>query len=144
MYKEEDVLITCQRKPILIGKQDEYGQYRIPLTQSCGKWKTCKPTRNPNMYLQQANSVYKLPSTEESIKWVHAVCGYPVKSTCINAIKSGNYIGWTVMNERNVEKYYPETTETPKGHLNQSRKNFRSTKHKRTPLEVPNTSTLQG
>ena len=43
-----------------------------------------------------------------------------------------------------MEKYYPETTETPKGHLNQSRKNVRSTKPKRTPLEVPNTATLRG
>ena len=31
-----------------------------------------------------------------------------------------------------------------KGHQNQSRKTFRSTKPKRTPLQVPNTSTLQG
>ena len=40
--------------------------------------------------------------------------------------------------------YYPETNETPKGHLNQSRKNLRSTKPKRTPIEVPKTATLQG
>ena len=28
----------------------------------------------------------------------------------------------------NVKKYYPETNKTPKGHLNQVRKNTRSTK----------------
>ena len=33
VYKEEDVLITCQRKPILIGKRYECVRYRIPLTQ---------------------------------------------------------------------------------------------------------------
>ena len=33
VYKEEDVLIKCQRKPILIGKRDECVRYRIPLTQ---------------------------------------------------------------------------------------------------------------
>ena len=37
-----------------------------------------------------------------------------------------------------------KTNETPKGYLNQSRKNFSSAKPKRTPLEVPNTATLQG
>ena len=42
-----------------------------------------------------------------------------------------------------MAKYYPDNTETPKGHLNQSTKNVRSTKPKRTPLEVPNASTLQ-
>ena len=75
---------------------------------------------------------------------MHAVYGYPVKSTCIKAIKAGNYIRWKMLNECSVAKYYPETTKTLKGHLNQSRKNVRSTKPKRTPLEVPNTSTLRG
>ena len=31
--KEEDVLITRQRNPILIDKRDEHGRHRIPLTQ---------------------------------------------------------------------------------------------------------------
>ena len=78
--------------------------------------------------LRQANSVYDLPSIEQAIKWMHAVCGYPVKSTWIKAIKAGNFIGWPLVNEKNVRKYYPETTETAQGHLNQQRKNVRSTK----------------
>ena len=38
VYKEEDVLITCQRNPILIVKRDKCGRYRIPLNQDHGKW----------------------------------------------------------------------------------------------------------
>ena len=49
-----------------------------------------------------------------------------------------------MLTELNVSKYYPETNKTPNSHLNQSRKNVRSTKPKRTPLEVPKTATLQG
>ena len=49
-----------------------------------------------------------------------------------------------MLTERNVTRYYPETNKTPKVHLNQSRKNVRSTKPKRTPLEVTKTATLQG
>ena len=55
--------------------------------------------------LQQANSVYNLPSAEEAIKWMHAVCGYPFKSTCIKAIKLGKCIVCPNLNEHNVEKY---------------------------------------
>ena len=33
-----------------------------------------------------------------------------------------------MLTERNVKKYYPETNETPKGHMAQTRKNVRSTK----------------
>ena len=49
-----------------------------------------------------------------------------------------------MLNERNINKYYPETTETPKGHLNQIRKNIRSTKPKPAPMETPNIATLRG
>jgi len=82
--------------------------------------------------------------TEQAIKWMHAVCGYPVKSTWLKAIKAGNYVGWPMLNERNVQKYYPETIETAKGHLNQTRKNVHSTKAKTAPLETCDTSQLHG
>ena len=31
IYKEEDILITCKGEPLLIGRRDERGRYRIPL-----------------------------------------------------------------------------------------------------------------
>ena len=83
--------------------------------------------------MKQANSVYNLPSTEQAVKWMHAVCGYPVKSTWLKAIKAGNFVGWSILTKRNVNKYYPDTNETPKGHMNQTRKNVQSTKC--APLE---------
>jgi hypothetical protein len=75
---------------------------------------------------------------------MHAVCGYPVKLTWLKAIKAGNYIGWPMLAEHNVNKYYPETSEISKGHMNQMRKNVRSTKAKRSPLETCDTSQLHG
>ena len=80
--------------------------------------------------LGQANSVYNLPLTEQAIKQMHAVCEYPVKSTWLKAIKAGIFVGWPLLTVNNVAKYYPETVETPKGHMNQTRKNSRSTKPK--------------
>ena len=65
---------------------------------------------------------------------MHTVCGYPVKSTWIKAIKAGNFTGLLMLNKRNVVKYYTDTTKTPKGHLNQTRKNVQSTKPKTKPL----------
>ena len=140
VHKEEDVLITCKGKPILIGIRDEQGRYRIPLVQQRGQWQPRRPSTKARKALNQANSVYDLPSTEQAIKWMHAVCGYPVKSTWMKAIAAGNYIGWPMLTVKNVNKYYPETNETPMGHLNQTRKNVRSTK----PLEMSNTTRLKG
>jgi hypothetical protein len=75
---------------------------------------------------------------------MHTVCGYPVKSTWLKAIKVGNYVSWPMLTECNVQKYYPKTIETAKGHLNQTTKNMRSTKVKTTPLETCDTSHLHG
>ena len=141
VHKEEDVLITCKGEPILIGVRDMNGRYRIPLVQQRGQWQPRRPTKRQRKFLRQANSVYDLPSTEQAIKWMHAVCGYPVKSTWLKAVKAGNYVGWPMLTEHNVKKYYPETIKTAKGHLNQTRKNVRSTRSK---METCNTSQLQG
>jgi hypothetical protein len=73
---------------------------------------------------------------------MHAICGYPVKSTWLKAIKAENYVDWPVLTERNVQKYYLKTIKTAKGHLNQTRKNVRPTKVKTTPLETCDTSHL--
>ncbi len=75
---------------------------------------------------------------------MHIVCGYLVKSTWLKAIKAGNYVGWPILTERNVQKYYPKTTKTAKGHLNQTRKNVWSTKVKATPRETCVTFHLYG
>ena len=144
VYKEADVLITCRVKPILIGKWVERGRYRIPLMQTKGHWRPRTPTKTCKKLLQEANSVYDLPTIEEAIKWMHKVCGYPVKSTWVKSIKAGNFTGWQILKKSNVSKYYPETTETTKGHLNQTSKNVRSTKPKIRPFEKRDASTLQG
>ena len=72
--------------------------------------------------------MYNLPSIKQAIKWMHAVCGYPIKTMWIKAVKAGNFVGWPLLTIKNISKYYPETNETPKGHMNQQRKNVRSTK----------------
>ncbi len=75
---------------------------------------------------------------------MHAICSYPVKSTWLKAIKAGYYVGWLMLNERNIQKCYPETIKTAKEHLNQTRKNVHSAKAKIAPLETWDTSQLHG
>ncbi|KAL9178273.1 hypothetical protein ACHAXT_001701 [Thalassiosira profunda] len=142
VHREEDVLITLRGEPILIGVRDGNGRYRIPLHQSRDSWTPRVPSEAKAAELRQANSVYDLPSMEQGIRWMHAVCGYPVKSTWLKAVKAGNFHGWPLLSPSAIKKYYPETAETPKGHMAQSRKNVRSTKSK--PLEIGNPDPLKG
>eukprot|EP00804_Cyclotella_cryptica_P013702 CCRYP_016146-RA/>CCRYP_016146-RA protein AED:0.57 eAED:0.15 QI:0/-1/0/1/-1/1/1/0/211 len=97
VHAEQDVLITCQGTPILIGVRNTHGRYRITLLQTHGQWQLCHPSKRAKAALHNANSVYNLPSTEQAIKWLHATCGYPVKSTGIKAIKAGNFHGWPLL-----------------------------------------------
>ena len=115
MYKEEYVLITFKGKGIFVGKRDERGAYRILLVQSRGKCQLIKPTERAKKYLQHANCVYDLPSTEEAITWMHAVCGYPDKPTWIKAVKAGNFMGWTMLNGRNVKNTIRKKMITQRG-----------------------------
>ena len=110
IHKEKDVLIPRKEAPILIGVHDKQGCYRIPLVQRRGQWLPNKPTTTARTKLGQANSVYNLSSTEQAIKWMHVVYRYPVKSMWIKAIKAGNFMGWPVLTNSNVKKYYPETS----------------------------------
>ncbi len=144
VHNEHDVLITCQGKSLFIGVRDQHGRYCIPLTQHRGQWQPWKPTKKAKQALRQANSVYDLPSIEQAVKWMHAVCGYPVKSTWMRAIRAGNYVGWPMLAEQNVSKYYPELDKTLKGHMNQARNNVQSTKVKQAPLELAEYPEMRG
>jgi len=89
VHKGNDVLITCQDKPLLIGVRDEHGRYRMPLPQQKGQWQP----KHPCAKVKQANSVYDLPSIKQAIKWMHTICRYPIKSTWLKAINAGNLLG---------------------------------------------------
>jgi hypothetical protein len=104
VFKEEDVLITCKGRPILIGIRDDRGRYQILLMQQQGHWQPRCPSKQVQKALRQANSIYNLVSTKQAIKWMHAVCEYPVKSTWLKAIKAGNYVSWMMLTECNVQR----------------------------------------
>jgi hypothetical protein len=62
----------------------------------------------------------------------------------LKAIKATNHVGWPMLTEHTVQKYYPKATKTATGHLNQTRKNVRSTKERPNPFETCDTSQLHG
>ena len=62
--------------------------------------------------------------------YFHAAAGYPVRSTWLKAIGSGNYSTWTGLTLANATKYCPNATATLLGHLVQKRQGVRSTKIK--------------
>lgn len=71
------------------------------------------------------------------MQFLHAACGSPVPSTWIKAINNGHFATWPGLTAELVRKHLPKSTATIKGHLNQQRKNIRSTQPKpESPLDT--------
>ena len=83
----------------------------------------------------KAYSAYDLPSVRALIRYFHATAGYPIRSTWLKAIGSGNYSTWPGLTLANAKKYCPTATATLMGHLFQKRQGVRSTKMK-TPTSL--------
>lgn len=98
----------------------------------------------PEGEAERANSIYDLPSIKQAIHWMHAVLGYPAASTWLKACRAGNFRGFPFDDVKYIRKYYPETDETPAGHLSRQRQNLRSTKPKPVPFQEIDVSELQG
>ena len=73
------------------------------------------------------NHVYELPSVEPAIRYLHGAAGFPTKSTWLKAIRKGNFLSWPLINVKNVNKYFPESEETQRGHMRNQPQGVRST-----------------
>jgi hypothetical protein len=63
------------------------------------------------------HNMYKLPSIEPTIRYLHAVAGFPMEKTWLKAIQRGNYNFWPLINITNVARYFSESEEMQKGHM---------------------------
>ena len=76
------------------------------------------------------NNMYELPSIEQAVRYLHGAAGSLTKETWLKAIRNGNYLTWPLITVKNVNKNFPESEETQKGHMRNQRQGFRSTKNK--------------
>ena len=73
------------------------------------------------------NNVYELPSIELSVRYLHRAAGFPTKAAWLKAIRNDTFLSWLLINVKNVNKHFPESEETQKGHMRNLHKNTRST-----------------
>ena len=63
------------------------------------------------------HNVYKLASIDRTIQYLHAAAGLPSKAMLIKSIRNKNYLTWPLIVVKNVNKHFPESEETQKGHM---------------------------
>ncbi len=68
-----------------------------PVLQTCksNQEKIWMVSANQNdLISEEKNNVYSLPSTPQTITYLHVATGFPVKEPWMDAIKAGNFITW--------------------------------------------------
>ena len=85
---------------------------------------------SPQHLEESLNNVFYLPSTEQTIRYLHACAGFPTRRTWTKAIKKGNFISWPLLTVENVNQHFSESEETVKGHMSHQRQGVCSTKPK--------------
>jgi hypothetical protein len=121
IHKSGTLTINTSEPPVLKGNKPTGSNLLTVLTDGD------KPKR------EEANNFYDLPSTKETIRYFYASAGHPVKDTWTKTIKAGNFTTWPGLSVKAVHKYFPESDETKKGHVNKQRQNVRSIKIKIKP-----------
>jgi hypothetical protein len=81
------------------------------------------------------HNVYELPSVEPTIQYLHGAAGFPTRASWLKAIRHGNYLSWPLINIKNVTKFFPESEEAQKGHMQGQRQGVCSTKEAESPDE---------
>ena len=102
--------LTLMSPPVLQGCRNAAGLWTVPLNDEAA----LSPSLNVD---EAAMNVYELPSTKEVVRFLHAALGFPTKATLLTAAKNGNLVTFPGLTPENINKHFPESDETQKGHM---------------------------
>ena len=99
VHDNDGFKLVTSKPPLLQGWREKGGLWTVALAE------------------EKAMNVYELPSTKEVIRFQHAALGFPTKATLLTSIRNNNLVTFPGMSADNVNKFFPESDETQKGHL---------------------------
>jgi hypothetical protein len=128
IYDATATMITAVANPIVVA----------PWCQTTGLWKldldaAVQETKDNTIFLwtaEMANAIFNLPNNQQTMLYYHAVVGFPPKETFRNAALAGNYAKWLGLTTQLVNKHFPDSNETQKGHMKGQRQGVQPTKLK--------------
>ena len=135
VLSKNNIIINKNNITITTGKRNKQdGLWDVPF-----KTKQHTPTVPNKSY--SINIILKQNMAKKNlIKFLHAACFSPTKSTFLKAIKNGNLDGWPGLTVTSVNKHLDTIEATEKGHMKMERQGLQSTKgaskHNNHPLYV--------
>jgi hypothetical protein len=126
IYDATTTIVSASEDPILVA----------PCCQDTGLWKLdldyevlgCK---HPDQFIagvDEANAIFNLPNTCQSLVYHHELAGFPPKETFLAAVRAGNYATWPSLTTTLILKHFPDSDKMQKGHMKGQRKGVGSTK----------------
>jgi hypothetical protein len=145
VYDANDTIITVTKDAILRGWLDTDNKlWQIPLVDVVQNKNTDTiiVNRPPTEFLpdrpptkEAMHNVYKLKTSPELVRYLHAAAGFPTKPQWITAIKNRQYALWPGLSVDAVRRHFPESNETHKDHGRKPPSGLRSTKLKESGPE---------
>jgi Reverse transcriptase (RNA-dependent DNA polymerase) len=124
-FSATEVAIIFNGKTVLTGKREPPGL-----------WKTTQqPTILQATPEWMANGAFSNQLKSNAVKFLHAACFSPTTATWTKAINHGFFRSWPMLTAKTVRQHLPKSVATAMGHMDQSRKNQRSTKLRSKPTQ---------
>ena len=136
---EAVVVLDATNRSILTGCREGQGPYLWRITLLPDNADIPEVPQDASRVSLVAYSAYDLPSVSALVRYFHAAAGFPVRSICLYAIKSGNYASWPGLTRNKARNYCPSANKMILGHLVQGRQGLRSTKRGRRGARSPAT-----
>ena len=132
IYDGTTTTISANGKPIIVAPRcTETGLWKMELNLDYKNLGREHPDRF-TAGVDEANAIFDLPNSRQTLKYFHAAAGYPTKESFLEAVRAGNYATWPGLTTTLIAKHFPDSDETQKGHMKGQRKGVRSTKAKHT------------
>ncbi len=114
-YNAKTTTITATAEPVLKAPRcTATSLWLMPLE---NKTNGSNQASNIEGVTERANAIFELPSTCQTILYHHALAGFPIKETLLNAVQAGNYATWPGLTIAALHKYFPDSAEMQKGHM---------------------------
>jgi hypothetical protein len=130
IYDGTTTTITASGEPIIVVPRcDNTGLWKMELNLNYEVvWTAC--TAQFIAGVDEANAIFDLPNNRQTLQYLHALAGFPVKETFLVAVRAGNYATWPGLMTTLIPIHFLDSDKTQKGHMKEQRKGVRSTKVK--------------
>jgi hypothetical protein len=106
IYNATMTIMSATKDPILVLQRcQDTGLWRLNLDyEVLGQ-------EYPDQFIagvNEANAIFDLPNTQQSLLYPHALAGFPPKETFLAAVRAGNYTMWPSLMTTLILKHFPD------------------------------------